>query len=112
MDSRLSTLLKEIDEVVTLPVVVQEVMNACRDPKSNAKGIAKIIANDPILTVKVMRTANSSLFGFLFKTKDLEAAVTRLGIKQIRSIAAAMGVGKLFAGGVGEAGYSRLAVWE
>lgn len=112
MHPNLTAILKQIDELVTLPVVVKEVMDATLDPKSTAKSIANIIGNDPILSLKIMRTANSSLFGALFKAKDLEAAVARLGIKQVRSITSAMGVGKLFSGDASPSGYSRLGVWE
>jgi HD-like signal output (HDOD) protein len=93
-------------------MALEEVLSLTSSPDADAKQVAAAIGRDPVLTAKVLRVSNSSFFGFLFKTRDLENAVVRLGIRQIRQITTALSIGKLFAGeGSGE-GYSRLAVWR
>lgn len=102
----------EIKSAITIPVVTQEVLELTASAGANARAIAKSISKDPILTAKILKTVNSSFFGFLFKTGDIQAAVVRLGVKQVRSLTVALGVGKLFNGGAQMGNYSRLGVWE
>ncbi|MHC4872836.1 MAG: HDOD domain-containing protein [Planctomycetota bacterium] len=108
----LEQMVEEIDEVVSIPMVTQQVIAHSREKKATANSLARIISKDPVLSSKVLRAANSSLFGFLFKTTDIKSAVVRLGIKQVRNIATAMGVGLIYKGPRGLAGYSRVNVWE
>lgn len=108
----LEKVVASIHDVVSLPMITQEVIHHTYDKKANAMSLSRIISKDPVLSSKVLRAANSSLFGFLFKTTDIKGAVVRLGIKQVRSIAVAMGVGLFYKGPKGLAGYSRVNVWE
>ncbi len=108
----LKRLVKQIDDAFTLPMVMQEVLDSTYDANANARKVSKAIARDPVLTAKVLRAANSSFFGFLFKTKELHAAVVRLGVRQVRQLTVALSVAKLFAGEAMAEGYSRVNVWE
>jgi HD-like signal output (HDOD) protein len=111
--TRMDKLVAKIDDAFTLPMVMQEVLELTSDPNVNAKKVAKAIGRDPVLTAKVLRVSNSSLFGFLFRTSDLSSAVVRLGVKNVRQIVTAVSIGKLFRDeGVDEGEYSRVNVWR
>lgn len=110
--SRVDQIVKRIDDAVTLPMVVQKVVELCGSPTATAKMVAAAVSSDPVLAAKLLRTANSSLFGFVSKTQDIDQAVVRLGVKQVRSITLALGVGKLFSCPEDKDGYSRLEVWK
>ncbi len=110
--NRAEALVSRVGDIMTLPHVVKEVISLTHDPNSNNKKIAAVVANDPVLAAKLLRTANSSFFGFLSKTTDIDGAIVRLGTKQVRSLAMAVGVGNMFSGGADKDGYSRLELWK
>ncbi len=101
----------KVEEAISLPVVINEVIKVASHPGSDAKKIAEVISKDPAFAAKILRTANSSFFSFVSKTNDIDAAVSRLGVKQVRTIALAAGVGKMFKGEDDVEGYSRINLW-
>jgi HD-like signal output (HDOD) protein len=112
VDNRAEALVRRVGEVMTLPHVVRKVIDLTHNPSANSKMLAEAIKDDPVLAAKLLRTANSSFFGFMSKTTDIGSAVVRLGIKQVRSLATAIGVGNMFTGGADKDGYSRLNLWK
>ena len=62
-------------------------------------------------SAQIIRTANSSLFGFIFKTADIETAIIRLGISRVRAITMGMAAGQLFRGTRQIGTYTPLRVW-
>lgn len=109
--SRARALISRVGEVMTLPMIVESLIELTGNPSTTAPQIAEIITKDPVLAAKVLRTANSSFFGFRSRTASVSGAVVRLGMKQVRSVALAMGVSKLFSGQAGREGYSRANLW-
>jgi HD-like signal output (HDOD) protein len=59
------------------------------DPEATPAKIAGVIALEPGLTVRVLRVANSSLYGLRQKVATLDRAVLVLGLDAVRSVAAA-----------------------
>lgn len=59
------------------------------DPETTPAKIQSVIALEPGLTVRVLRVANSSLYGLRQKIATIEHAVLVLGLDAIRSVAAA-----------------------
>ena len=57
--SWMDSLVKRIDEAATLPVVVSGVLRVCDDPHSDAQDLAEVISTDPVLSAKLVRTADS-----------------------------------------------------
>jgi putative nucleotidyltransferase with HDIG domain len=110
--NRAEALIARVGEVMTLPTVVKQVIELTHHPATNSQMLAAAIGNDPVLAAKILRTANSSFFGFSSKTADIGSAVTRLGMKQVSSVALATGVGKMFGGAADKDGYSRPNLWK
>lgn len=54
-----------------------------QDPDTNLDEIVQLIRLDPALTFHVVRMSNSVLFGLRERTKSLDAAVGRVGLKEI-----------------------------
>ena len=104
-------LIARVGEVLTLPMIVETIINLTHNPNVNAGHLAEAISKDPVLAAKILRTANSSFFGFMSRTTNISSAVVRLGVKQVRSVALALSVSKLFSGEPGKEGYSRANLW-
>ncbi len=84
--------------MVTLPDVFIRINRLIEDPNSNIADIAKVIAQDPSFTVRLLRVANSSFYGFSSTIDTVQKAVSVIGTGQIRSLALATTVASSFDG--------------
>lgn len=91
-------LVKDIGGLVTLPDVYLRINRLVDDPNSSSADIAKAISQDPSFTVRLLRVANSALYGFPSTVDTAAKAVTIIGTTQIRSLALSMSVARSFAG--------------
>lgn len=80
----------------TLPEVAVKIRRTADDPKTNLNKMAEVIANDPALSARMMRVANSPLVARQVKVETINQAVTRIGLRQIKNIATAMAMEQLF----------------
>jgi len=80
----------------TLPEVALKVRHAADDPEINLGNMSDIIAQDPALSLGMIKVANSALLGRTIKVETVSQAVTRIGLRQIKSIATAMAIEQVF----------------
>lgn len=80
----------------TLPEVALKVRTAADDPDINLGQMSDIIAQDPALSLGMLKVANSALLGRSVKVETVNQAVTRIGLRQIKSIATAMAIEQVF----------------
>jgi len=79
-------------ELPTIPKVVQRLIAALRDPEVDARKIGEVLAQDPVLTAKVLRLANSSFFGGQRSMASIDAAVAMIGLQALNRLIVACGV--------------------
>ena len=87
-----------VEQVATLPVTLARVLDLAQDRSSTAADLAQEIANDPALTMRVLRTVNSSYFGFNRRIETVSDAVVLLGFTEVERLALAIAVINLFGG--------------
>jgi HD-like signal output (HDOD) protein len=80
----------------TLPEIALKVREAADDPEVNLGKMSDIIAQDPALSLGMLKVANSAVFGRTVKVETVAQSVTRIGLRQIKSIATAMAVEQMF----------------
>ena len=80
----------------TLPEIALKVRDAADDPDVNLHKMSDIIAQDPALSVGMLKVANSAVLGRSVKVETVNQAVTRIGLRQIKSIATAMALEQVF----------------
>ncbi|GAA0815348.1 HDOD domain-containing protein [Colwellia asteriadis] len=80
----------------TLPEVALKVRAAADDPEINLSQMSDIIAQDPALSLGMLKVANSAILGRSVKVETVPQAVTRIGLQQIKSIATAMALEQVF----------------
>jgi putative nucleotidyltransferase with HDIG domain len=86
----METLLQAVDDLPSLPQVAIGVLRATGDPGSDAKGVARLISTDQVLTSKVLKLANSAFYGLPRKVTTVSEAVVLLGMNTIRGLALAV----------------------
>jgi len=79
-----------------LPETAEQVRNATMDPDCNLHDLSHIIQQDAVLTAKLIRLANSAYLGGHSKAESLMQALTRIGMRRIRTLALAMAMEQVF----------------
>ncbi len=75
-----------IEKVPALPNIIVRALEKIRNPTSSAKDIAEEIAKDPILSLDILKIANSPIYGFSRRISSLEHAISLLGFKSVESV--------------------------
>ncbi len=91
------TMLKKVlgdYNLPSFPDVVLKTLEKTRDPNASSDVIAQILAKDPGLTVRVLRTVNSAAFSPIQKVENLTQAISLLGMSSLESLVLSMGVSK------------------
>jgi HD-like signal output (HDOD) protein len=96
MDKRLEKIVKRIEELPTLPIVSQKILELMADENASYRDIVRLVENDQSLALKIMKIANSAFFGALTKIGSLEHAMVKLGMNEVRSIVLAVSVHDFF----------------
>ena len=79
-----------------LPKTAEQVRNATLDPDCNLHDLAHIIQQDAVLSARLIRLANSAYLGGRNKAESLMQALTRIGMRRIRTLAFAMAMEQVF----------------
>ncbi|GAB6068230.1 HDOD domain-containing protein [Methylothermus subterraneus] len=82
-------LLESERDLVSLPDVLFRLQAAIDDPRSTAETIGAIIACDPALTARLLRLANSPVYGFGGRIDTISRAVTLVGMEPLYHLALA-----------------------
>lgn len=80
----------------TLPKIAMKVREAVTDPDSNLSDISSIIAQDAALSARLIRIANTAHYSRAVRVENLQSAVTRIGMRQIKNIVMALAMEQLF----------------
>jgi HD-like signal output (HDOD) protein len=66
--------------------LAEHILSSLRNERCDLKTIGRKIAEDQILSAAVLRTANSPMYRGLAKNTTVQEAVTRIGIKALRTV--------------------------
>ena len=93
---RIKEILDRAPEILTLPSIINEIMDVISRKNSSATDLTNIIESDPALTTRILTVANSAYYGFVKKISTISHAVVVLGFKEIQNIALGMSVLQMF----------------
>ena len=86
MEKAVKELVNAIDELASLPGICGRITEMVDDPDSTTKGLAKVISQDPGLSVKLLRIANSAFYGRVKTVESIEQALNVIGMQRLRDI--------------------------
>ena len=94
----LRSLLDTSRQLPTLPTVVFQLKRALDSDTASSQQVAAVIERDPSLTASLLRAANSAAMVGLGgeRIASVQAAIARLGLRQVRSIGIALAMVKAF----------------
>ncbi len=83
LKKRVQECLAERPEVRPCPAAVTQLLAACQNADAKAETFVKIIECDPALSVRLLRMANSPLYGLANGVRGIGHAISILGIRQL-----------------------------
>lgn len=79
-----------------MPEVAHALIRTFDDPDADVQSVTSIVSKDPALTASLLRMANSAIFGLSRSVQTLDAAVSVVGMSQIRARALAVCMSQVF----------------
>lgn len=93
--ARIKRRVEEFHELPALPGTALDILELASDPRADAQDLARVIEKDAPLAARIMRYANSPLYGLPGRIKDLKGAIARvLGFDFVLNLALGITVGK------------------
>ena len=95
-DARAATidvLLQELERLPSQPSAAFQVLRLVEEVNPSLPDVARVVATDPALTLRVLRMANAAWFGRTNRVSSPAAAVAVLGLETLRWLAASAAAG-------------------
>jgi HD-like signal output (HDOD) protein len=93
----LMALLPEaIENLPVLPEVAQRILSLLREPEMSVNDLVKVINEDQVIALRILKLANSAMYGGLMEIKDLKSACARLGMRVISNAVQTIANGRLY----------------
>ncbi len=104
MDALQSDIIEEIELLIqkdrlilpTLPEIALQARDAALDPNISARELAEVVSNDPAMTARLIRVANSPLVRAQRQIDDLGQAIARMGMSMACNIISALAMRQMF----------------
>lgn len=84
MNTAILSSIVNSDSLPSMPAVAFRVLELCRKEDVNVQEVAHVVEKDPALTAKLLKAANSSLFGMSKKVGSIQQAVVLLGLRTVK----------------------------
>ena len=83
---RLDNLIRQVQDLPSLPIAVTRVMQLTNDPKAGLSDVAHALASDQGLAARVLKLANSAYYGSSRRIGTVSEAVVILGMRTTRNL--------------------------
>jgi putative nucleotidyltransferase with HDIG domain len=98
IDNRVKQVVSNIRNLPTPPIVFHQIQKVLNDPRVSAGQIAKILQEDPAMSVKVLKLTNSAFYGLQREVESVKQAVIIVGLEAIKNLVLSASVLDMFKG--------------
>lgn len=95
-DNSIEHIITEADDLPSLPLIIQKILKLTFDPDVTIKEISQVVSGDAALSVRFLKIVNSAYFGFSSDIRDIQHAVSILGVLAVRNIAITLSLMDIF----------------
>lgn len=96
----------------TLPTVAARLLDLVDHPKTNAATLARFVAQDQVITARLLKMCNSAYFGLGREVTSVHQAVVFLGFDMVKEISLGVSVINAFRGTRGIRGFDITGFWD
>jgi len=98
IDNKVKQIVSNIRNLPTPPIVFHQIQKVISDPRVSANQIAKILQEDPAMSVKVLKLTNSAFYGLSREIESVKQAVVIVGLEAIKNLVLSASVLDMFKG--------------
>ncbi len=92
----INKILQIITDFPTLPTIYSTLSDVMANPRSTQQEVASVIMTDQAAASKVLRVANSPVFGLISRIESINQAIFFLGFEEIKNLIIALKIIDLF----------------
>lgn len=96
MDSKLKQFVNRIGDLPSVPAIAATVITLVEDPNASGDDLRAVIERDPAIAARILKVANSSLFGFSRRIETLRHAIALLGFRTVKNLALGASMKEVF----------------
>ena len=85
-------------EIASLPEIFLQINEMIDSPRHSAADIGRVLSNDPSLSARLLKIANSVFYGFPSQIDTISRAITVVGTRELRDLVLATSVMRSFKG--------------
>ncbi len=95
-ESQLKGIIERTGDLPTLPVIYHKVKELVDNPQTSASDLGRVIAQDQVLTTKLLRLVNSSFYGFPQRITTVNRAIAIIGFRALKAMVLATSILRVF----------------
>ncbi len=111
MPPSLKKRLEQFKDLPPMPNTMHMVLKEMDSISANSKSLENIIAQDPVLAAKILKMANSPLYGAASKVNTISHAITILGFDEVKNLVIGLSLVQAFGDESGLEGFSTKDLW-
>ena len=96
IDNRIKQIVSNIRNLPTPPQVFHQIQKVTNDPNASANDVAAILAEDPSMSVKVLKMTNSAFYGLAREVESVRQAVVIVGMEAVKNLVLSASVLDMF----------------
>ena len=108
MPEDFESVIKKIRNIPPMPIVAAKVLSLFNSQETNYKEICRVISNDAAISARLLKIANSPIYGLQRKISTLDRAISIVGERSLRNIVLAASL----EGMTGSFGKREKMLWE
>jgi putative nucleotidyltransferase with HDIG domain len=108
MHPKLKRYIDTVGDLPSVPALASSIMRLVEDPNTSSADLREVIDRDPAVAARILKVANSSLYGFSRSIETLSHAITLLGFRSVRNLVMAASLRQTFK----HFGLTEKLIWE
>ncbi|NPV01902.1 MAG: HDOD domain-containing protein [Brevinematales bacterium] len=112
MADLIEKILGKADDLPVLPHIAMEILTLIDSENSIPADFQSIIENDQVLTLKILKLANSAYYGYPREIISVKEAIVILGLDTLKSLVLSLLTRQMLSKGLDTYGLKRGELWE
>lgn len=105
-------IVAKIKDFPTLPTIYFKISEIIDNPRSTANDVAKVIMQDQAAASKVLKAANSPIYGFYGKIDNISQAISFIGFEEVKNLVIAMTIMDFFNTNFDNKNFNPVLFWQ
>jgi HD-like signal output (HDOD) protein len=111
-DEAFSSAKSVLHRIPPFPAALGMILQSCASDNPSAAEVARAVAKEEVLAAKVVAVANAAVMAPVQQVENVTAAVSRLGIAAVRTIAMGFYLTETFSRAFSRSGLDRVSLWR